>query len=143
MYNIPSISNDTEWLWTFSGDPNQSLFQLREAFKNPYEIGRWLIFANKETVDKRWGILQAPAKLSKLGIAIQASTRLHADMYANKKGGSHVISVYTYNKKDEADVKRVRQALRELGIAPNTSLRYIPYLDNPNNTGGAKTIYYE
>ena len=88
-------------------------------------MGRWLIFANKEYVDKHWGILHTQTKLGNLGIAVQAATRVHADLYSKK--GSHVISVYTYSFKDKADVKRVREALRRLGISWKIS--YIPYLD--------------
>ncbi len=87
--------------------------------------------------------MQAAVVLGKLGIAIQATSRTHADLYS--KQGSHVISVYTYNVKDKEDVKRVRKELQELGI--HWRIYYTLYLEAPKEgsgkSSGAKSIYYE
>lgn len=141
MCNVPSQCIHKEWLWVFNHDLNQSIIQFRECLKNPYAIGRWLIFASKGHVDELWGRMQGPTVLGKLGIAIQATSRTHADLYS--KQGSHVISVYTYSVKDKEDIKRVRKKLEELGI--HWKIRYILYLEaqKEGRSSCAKSIYYE
>ncbi|MDE1859519.1 MAG: DUF1917 domain-containing protein [Candidatus Micrarchaeota archaeon] len=140
MCNVPSQCDHKEWLWIFNGDFNQAIFQFHECIKNPFLMGRWLIFVNREKVDELWGRLQAPTVLGQLGVAIEASSKLHADLYSKKH--SHVLSVYVHSSKDKANVKKVRESLRSLGVF--WKLRFIPYLDSEiGNSEGAKSIYYE
>ena len=82
--------------------------------ENPLSLGYWLIYRSKEGVDTLWGPIHTQTVIGKLGIAALASTRIHADI--ESKSGSHIIKVYTYDYKDEKDVYRVRDALRDLGV---------------------------
>lgn len=144
MCNTPSTCVHDEWIWTFNGDINTYIMQSRECIKNPLAVGKWLIFVNRERVDRLWGIIHTETKLGKLSVAAQVSSRFHADGYS--KNGSHVISVYTPNYKDEADVKRVREALRKLGV--QSKIRYKLNLDTltgkySDSKKGALSVYYE
>lgn len=87
--------------------------------------------------------MQPEVVLGKLGLAVQASSRRHADLYS--KQGSHIISAYTYSLKNKEDVKRVREELRQIGVF--WKIRYTSYLnataEDYSNSAGAKSIYYE
>ena len=77
-------------------------------------VGKWIIFGEAAATDVLWeGIYKAPTDGS-LGISAKAATS-HPNVvrdYGNKR----VICVYTYDGDDEADVFRVRDLLRRLGV---------------------------
>ncbi len=76
--------------------------------------GKWLVFVGRDNVDDVWSKIAQAVKKGALGSSAKVST---AKPNANAKDPStHVICVYTYDSDDLADVKRVRQALRDLGI---------------------------
>lgn len=77
-------------------------------------VGKWLIFVKTDQADKTWELIKRATEEGKLGNSAKVSTRkIDPDVGRSDR---HVICVYTYNWTDEADVLRIRQALRELGV---------------------------
>jgi hypothetical protein len=66
-----------------------------------------------------------------LGPQAKVATAMHAN------GKDHVICVYTYDHNDESDVRRVRQALRDLGFTAK-----IPYKTDEATLGEKKQSKY-
>ncbi len=76
--------------------------------------GKWLVFVKKERLDDLWAQIKQAAEEGRLGDAAKTST---ARTNANAKdSAAGVICVYTYDWTDEADVKRIREELRALGV---------------------------
>jgi Domain of unknown function (DUF1917) len=71
--------------------------------------GKWLIWLSAETIDRYWQKIKEAVEQGTLGSAAAGSGR-------QKQGKPYVICVYTYDYADKADVMRIRQALRDLGI---------------------------
>ena len=140
MCNIPSQCTHEEWLWTFNENPEEYRVQSQEFIKNPQNAGRWLIFRNKEYVDSLWNIIRTQTKLGKLGLAAEASSRAHADVYSKK--GSHVIAVYTPDFRDKRQVLRVRENLRTLGVEGKIRYTKLNLAKQDGKDGTALTIYY-
>lgn len=75
--------------------------------------GKWLIFLPPEEIDNAWIKVRDATCRKELGISAKVSTaRPNPDSRDNRK----VIYVYTPDWRDEADVMRVRERLRELGF---------------------------
>jgi hypothetical protein len=75
--------------------------------------GKWLIFLPPEDVDAAWIKVRDATCRKELGISAKVSTvKPNPDSRDNTK----VIYVYTPDWRDEADVMRVRERLRELGF---------------------------
>ncbi len=79
------------------------------ATKSGLLIGKWLIYQQKEAIDKSWYAIASSILKGELGVDAKVST-------AGKIGTSdqYVVDVYTKNYLDADDVTRVRQRLREL-----------------------------
>jgi hypothetical protein len=76
--------------------------------------GKWLLFVPVAQIDEVWATIKAATESGKLG-----STARVATARPNPNGarpGMRVICVYTYDWTDEKDVRRVREALRDLGV---------------------------
>ena len=73
--------------------------------------GKWLIYVQREHVDKLWNEIQKLADEDKIWSA-KVSTSAHP--WASE--GKHVICVYTENYLDERDVIKTREVLRQIGI---------------------------
>jgi Domain of unknown function (DUF1917) len=106
--------------------------------------GKWLIFVSRNRVDALWDAVRRALKAGRLGHAAKVSTALpHPESRDRKK---HVVCVYTANEDDAAEVRRVRAALRELGVSWK-----IPYKSDPSGgasqyedaAGGPAAKYYE
>jgi hypothetical protein len=72
--------------------------------------GKWLIFCPKKEIDAAWQQVKDATELGLLSDQSKVSTKL------GEQGKDYVIVVYTKNWKNEKDVMRVREALRELGF---------------------------
>jgi hypothetical protein len=91
--------------------------------------GKWLIFVNVENVDEAWEKVKNATEQGKLGFASKVAT---AKPNPNAIDPSkRVICVYTYDWKDEKDVRRVREELRRLGITNR-----IPYKADADTLSG-------
>ena len=77
--------------------------------------GKWMVFVPMTDVDAVWMQITAALDAGDLGDRAKVST---ARPNANAADPTqNVICVYTYDGDDEADVWRVRDGLRRLGIA--------------------------
>ena len=126
MKNIKSISDETlipintkpsvviNKFWLYA---ERKIGTYPNANKN---CGKWLIFVPITQIDDVWIKIKIATKEGKLGSSAKVSTAKPNPNSANPK--KSVICVYTYDWTDEADVKRIRQELRELGITSK-----IPY----------------
>lgn len=75
--------------------------------------GRWIIPTNVHNVDALWEQIKGATKAGRLGYKSKVST---AARELGMDRDDRVIHVATYDADDRADVERVRQALRELGV---------------------------
>ncbi len=106
--------------------------------------GKWLIFVSRRRVDALWGTIRGAVERGRLGHAAKVSTALPEPNARDRK--KHVIAVYTGDENDAVDVRRVRDALRGLGVTWR-----IPYKSdaaalagqNDEMAGGPATKYYE
>jgi hypothetical protein len=75
-------------------------------------IGKWLVYESKDTINMNWDKIADSTLKGELGIDAKVST-------AKQVGTSkeYVVCVYTGDYLDAADVKQVREKLRELGYA--------------------------
>ncbi len=104
--------------------------------------GKWLIFARSEKIDEAWLRVKTALSEGKLGrlakVARAKSTRLDERDWKMKQ----VICIYTYDYADREDVRRVRQALRDIGCT-----RRIAYKDDEKTArlqyGYGTSRYYE
>jgi len=77
--------------------------------------GKWLIFIHRCEIDAWWATIKTATEQGSFGRSAKVST---AKPKPNVSGPSeHVICVYTYDCNDFDDVRRIRQALRDLGVA--------------------------
>jgi Domain of unknown function (DUF1917) len=96
--------------------------------------GKWLIFVSRSRIDGLWETIRRAVEAGRLGHAAKVSTALPDPLSPDPK--KHVILVYTGNEDDPTDVRRVRDALRQLGINWK-----IPYKSDAAEGSAAK--YYE
>ena len=102
----PSEVTDRYWLYA-----ERKIGNYPKPTKN---CGKWLIFVPIIQVDAIWAKVKIATEEGKLGNASKVSTAKPNPNSSNSK--KSVICVYTYDWTDEADTKRIRQVLRELGI---------------------------
>lgn len=82
--------------------------------------GKWLVFVPIAQLDEVWARIKQATEEGQLGKDAKVKT---AGPDPNVSGpDTSVICVYTYDWTDESDVRRIRQALRELGVTQR-----IPY----------------
>jgi Domain of unknown function (DUF1917). len=75
--------------------------------------GKWLIFLPPEDVDDAWRKVRNATWKNELGISAKVST---AKPNPDSRDNMKVIYIYTPDWRDEDDVMRVRERLRELGF---------------------------
>jgi hypothetical protein len=75
--------------------------------------GKWLIFLPPDDVDAAWIRVRDATCGNELGISAKVST---AKPNPDSRDNTKVIYVYTPDWRDEGDVMRVRERLRELGF---------------------------
>ena len=91
--------------------------------------GKWLIFAPISQIDEVWTRIKHATEDGRLGDSAKVATAKPNPNASDPV--MKVICVYTYDWTDEADVRRVRQELRALGITSK-----IPYkADSDTNAG--------
>jgi Domain of unknown function (DUF1917) len=71
--------------------------------------GKWLVYVSSDKVDNLWGRIVQSTLAGTLGISAKVSTR-------NEEESRHVICVYNADYRSMADVNRVRDGLRRLGV---------------------------
>jgi len=83
--------------------------KLAEQFK--LFTGKWLIFVPPDRVDNLWGQVVKSTLAGTLGFSAKVSTRDERD-----RAYKHIIYVYNSNYRSMAEVIRVRDELRRLGV---------------------------
>lgn len=132
----PSKVKRSYWLRAFRSTSDYPKSTIRN--------GKWLIFALREQIDEIWEKVKATLEAGKLGNSAKVSTALPNPNSMDRR--KHVICVYTCDGEDVADVRRIRESLREIGI-----VNKIPYktdratLEGKYQKSGSKRIslYYE
>jgi predicted RecB family nuclease len=76
--------------------------------------GKWLIFIKRAEIDAWWTKIKAATEQGSFGDLAKVSTSKPNPNASDPN--EHVICVYTYDWTDEEDVRRVRQALGDLGV---------------------------
>ncbi|KAJ3158385.1 hypothetical protein HDU86_002851 [Geranomyces michiganensis] len=71
--------------------------------------GKWLVFRSLKAIDKMWNRISRATVAGTLGTAAKVAPR-------SDNGTCHVVCIYTRDYTDAADVARVRDALRRLGV---------------------------
>ena len=83
--------------------------------------GKWLIFVSAYNVDRIWMKIKKATEEGSLGGSSKVATAKINPGFPNSK--VRVICVYTYDWRDEKDVKRVREELRRIGITRKISYK--------------------
>jgi len=102
--------------------------------------GKWLIFVDAAKVDEIWYLIRGETISGRLGISAKVSTvKPNPDSRDDRK----VIFVYTRDWRDEADVMRVRERLRELGFSERLGYkRNIETYRGEYSKKGKRVTYY-
>ena len=140
MTEKPSTYTKDYWIFAFS--PTYKEEELTEIHKrlikkegmlekNKLKTGKWLIFVNRENIDKVWEKIKSATEQGILGIETKVSTVKPKPASIGYEKDKHVICVYTYDWTDEKDVKRVREELRNLDITNK-----IPYKTDEDTIKG-------
>jgi len=122
------------YIETSSPTSEDNEFWLDCHGKSGGNFGKWLLFVNKNHVDKTWQKIRQETIDENLGVGSKVST---------KKGWMHhgmpqdyVICVYTPEEKAEID--RVRNRLRELGFTGQ-----LGYKTNQATMNGTEELLYK
>ncbi len=100
-------SRDTINPWVYARGTGQGCHEDGQTY-----VGKWLVFVAPANVDRVWAAIQGATEVDRLGIAAKVSTRCQTGYESDH----HVICVYTRDFRDKADVARVLDGLRSLGI---------------------------
>jgi hypothetical protein len=102
--------------------------------------GKWLIFLPPEEVDDAWRKVRDATWRGELGISAKVST---AKPNPDSRDNMKVIYIYTPDWRDEADVMRVRERLRELGFVDRLGYkRNIETFQGQYSQKGKKVTFY-
>jgi hypothetical protein len=107
---IPSKAVKTWWLYA------ESKKKYKKATKRS---GKWLSFHTPEFIDAAWEQVKDATELGLLGGDSKCSTKKGW----KGPGNDFVICIYQYDWRDEKDVMRIRDALRELGFTKPLSYK--------------------
>ncbi|KAG6031234.1 hypothetical protein E4U40_007327 [Claviceps sp. LM458 group G5] len=95
---------------------------LHLAHAGRVRTGKWMLFCSPAMVNELWELVARATANNELGIAAKVAPRSEL----NDSTRDRLICIYTSDFMDKADVARVLQRMRELGIA-GTSRRKIYY----------------
>ncbi|PHH54452.1 UPF0696 protein C11orf68 -like protein [Ceratocystis fimbriata CBS 114723] len=130
-----------------------SNFERSEAVNNILQLshscqvrsGKWMLFAESESIDKFWKIIAQATIDDALGVAAKVQLSPESDPVQGRT--ERLICIYTRNFFDQEDVERVLAKLRELKVTPMKPIYYKPdiftYLGIvPGNKYGIKASMY-
>jgi hypothetical protein len=102
--------------------------------------GKWLVFLPKEEVDAVWRRVRDATAAGELGISAKVST---AKPNPDARDDRYVVYAYTADWRDEAEVMRVREALRALGVADRIGYkRNLETFRGEYSKKGKRVTYY-
>ncbi len=117
----PSEEFDIDWL------PAERLKgKYPDRLKNS---GKWLVFVPLANLDDLWAKIKTATEKGLLGNHAKTATTKPNPNASDPN--TKVICVYTYDWQDEADVMRIRDELRRLGVTWK-----IPYKSNKDTLAG-------
>ena len=125
--NLPSKDGSCFW--------HQALSPATSSFSSNDKTGKWCVMLTAAEVDSAWAKIKAAVNDNRL-LCAKAATRLSSERH----GGSFVICVYTADWTDEADLRRTRGVLRELGF--DKPLRYKRDIETINGVYGTDDEWY-
>jgi hypothetical protein len=104
------------------------------------KAGKWLIFLPDDRVDGLWRKVRDATGAGELGVSAKVST---SKPNPESRDERKVIYVYTRDWADEADVMRVRERLREMGVVDRIGYkRNIETFRGEYSEKGKKVTYY-
>jgi hypothetical protein len=104
------------------------------------KAGKWLIFLTDDRVDGLWRRVRDATAAGELGVSAKVST---SKPNPESRDERKVIYVYTRDWADEADVMRVRERLREMGVVDRIGYkRNIETFRGEYAEKGKKVTYY-
>jgi hypothetical protein len=104
------------------------------------KAGKWLIFLPDDRVDELWRKVRNATAAGELGISAKVST---SKPNPESRDERKVIYVYTRDWADEANVMRVRERLREMGVIERIGYkRNIETFRGEYSEKGKKVTYY-
>ncbi len=106
--------------------------------------GKWLIFVSSHNIDRIWIKIKTALENGHLSGIAKAATAKSAGGLPNSK--AKLICVYTYDQRDEQDVKKIREELRKIGITRKIAYKADEDTDlgrYRTNTGEKLSKYYE
>ena len=95
--------------------------------------GKWLAFAPLEKIDETWAKIKKATEDGLLGSSSKVSTARENPNAPNRR--TKVVCVYTYDCRDETDLRRIREALRSIGITQR-----IPYKTDMDTIEGKYVV---
>ncbi len=102
--------------------------------------GKWLVFLPADEVDTAWRRVRDATAAGELGISAKVST---AKPNPDARDDRYVVYVYTADWRDEAEVMRVREALRALGVADRIGYkRNLETFRGEYSKKGKRVTYY-
>ena len=111
-FNHEINPSEIDWLyWCVAQRDIKQMCELNVYPEHTRNGGKWLIFVPQDKVDDVWRTIRRATIEGELGSQSKVSTRREID---SGKFDSHVICVYTYSYKDEADTFRIREVIRKL-----------------------------
>ena len=129
----PSIT--TQMYFITQDAPNVEQSDMDNEF-----AGKWLIFVDSQSVDEAWRKICNATRIGYLGISAKVST---AKPNPESRDNRKVIFVYTRDWRDEADVMRVRERLREMGFVERLGYkRNIETYRGEYSKKGKRVTYY-
>ncbi|HOJ96988.1 MAG TPA: DUF1917 domain-containing protein [Methanospirillum sp.] len=130
---IPSKTFQARWIEQDSPHVDGRAADIEKA-------GKWLVFLPPDQVDDIWRQIRDLTWEGKLGISAKVST---AKPDPDARDERKVIYVYTADWEDEADVMRVREELRRIGITDRIGYkRNIETFKGEYSAKGKKVTFY-
>jgi hypothetical protein len=117
----------------FTGDYYLHATNPKSADAAPRRPGKWMIFVSRSRIDALWESVRRAVESGRLGYAAKVSTALPSPLSPDPK--KHVVCVYTPDEDDAADVRRVREVLRALGVTWK-----IPYKSDKTTRDGQHEV---
>ncbi len=106
----PAPSHITHYPWVFAKSPSlEELPQGEERARG----GHWRMYVLRDVVDEVWTKVASAVEQGQLGVGARVSTASPTHTF---KYQEHMISVFSSNAQDEAEVRSIRARLRALGI---------------------------
>ncbi len=103
-------SHITHYPWIFAKSPSlEELPQGEERARG----GHWRMYVLRDVVDEVWTKVASAVEQGQLGVGARVSTASPTHTF---KYQEHMISVFSSNAQDEAEVRSIRARLRALGI---------------------------